>query len=128
MRESSLVRKIALAVYMLCFTVAAAFHAIDVIRRGLLPYDFAPALLNWFWTLLTLADPAVVLLLLTGRRRTGLALAFVLMLLDVSANSYALLGLGYPEFAVSLMLQSAFLGFVLGSIGFLWRSPTQGTS
>jgi hypothetical protein len=125
-RPTSLVEKIVLALYVLCFTTAAAFHAIDLIRWGWLPYTFAPAILNWFWALLTVADPLAVLLLLTGRRRMGLCFALVVMILDVAANGYAFFGLGYREFAVALQLQAAFLGFILGSIGFLWKRQTPG--
>lgn len=121
MRDNRLVEQIALAVYIACFTVATALHATALIRGGWLPYTLAPAAMNWFWTLLTIADPAVVLLLLTDRRRTGLALALLIMLLDVAVNGYALFGLGYSEFSLSLLLQTAFLCFVLGSIGYLWK-------
>jgi hypothetical protein len=124
---SSFTGKIAIAVYVLCFTAAAIFHATDLLRWGWLPYDFAPAPMNWFWTLLTLADPLVVVLLVTGRRRTGLGLALMIMVFDVAANGYALFGLGYTEFAASLVPHSAFLGFILGSIAFLWRGRSSGT-
>ncbi len=48
------------------------------------------------------------------------------MTLDVAANSYALLGLGIPSFAGPLVMQTAFFGFVVGSIAFLW--PKRRTS
>jgi hypothetical protein len=121
--RSSRSETIVLAIYVACFAVATAFHASDLIRWGWLPYTFAPAPLNLFWTLLTVADPAVILLLLAGWRRTGLALALAILVLDVAANGYALFGLGYQQFAMSLPLQAAALGFILGSIGFLWTSP-----
>lgn len=55
--------------------------------------------------------------------RAGLALAAIIMVCDVAANSYAFFVLGIEGFAVALPLQAAFLGFVLGSIGFLWPAP-----
>ena len=110
----------ALAVYLAAFGVAAGYHAWDIIRWGFLPYDFAPRPLNAFWTSLTLLDPLVIALLVTGRRRLGLSLAALVMAADVAANAYAFLALGYPEFGRSLPMQSAFLGFVLGSLPFLW--------
>ena len=121
LKGNSRVETVALAIYVLCFSVATMFHVLALVRGGWLPFTLAPAAMNWFWTLLTFADPAVLLLLITGRRRAGLALALLIMVLDVGVNSYALFGLGYSDFSMSLLLQTAFLGFVLGSIGFLWR-------
>lgn len=79
--------------------------------------------LNLFWTALILLDAAVVILLLLGHRRSGLVLALAIMVLDMAANSYVLFGLNIPFFAVPIQLQTAFLGFVLGSIAFLWPKP-----
>lgn len=127
----TLAQACALAVYLAAFGIAAAFHARDVARRweqtgGLsLPYDFAPLPLNLFWTSLTLLDPLVIGLLVAGRRRLGLLLAAGVMTADVAVNSYAVFALDYAGFARSLPVQSAFLGFVLGSLPFLWpeRAP-----
>lgn len=113
----------AIVVYVACFSIATLNHAADVVRGGWLPYRFAPLPLNMFWTALTLLDPAVVLALLAGWRRVGLSLALAIMIVDVAANSYALYGLDYSGFSVSLQLQTAFLGFVVGTIAFLW--PTK---
>ena len=77
-----------------------------------------------YWTSLTVLDPLAVVLLVFAPRK-GLLLALAIMLTDVAINSgvtymdlppaspYAV---GYP-----VQLQTAFLGFVLGSIPFLWR-------
>ncbi len=46
------------------------------------------------------------------------------MVLDVLANGYAWIVLRRPEFGDSLPLQMTFLGFILGSIGFLWPKST----
>lgn len=113
-----------LAVYILAFGAAACFHALDLIRWGLFPYRFAPWPMNVFWTSLTLLDPLAIALLVTGRRRTGLVLASAIMIADVAVNSFAHFGLGYSDFTISLLLQTAFLGFVLGSLPFLWRQRT----
>jgi hypothetical protein len=76
-----------------------------------------------YWTSLTVLDPLAVFLL-TFAPRKGLLLALVIMLTDVAINS----GVTYMElppsspYAVNyaVQLQTAFLGFVLGSIPFLW--------
>lgn len=111
---------IALAVYILCFAIGTVSHALDFLAQGLRPYSWGPPLLEVFWSSLMVLDPAAAALLLSGKRRAGLALAAIIMVCDVAANSYAFFVLGIEGFAVALPLQAAFLGFVLGSIGFLW--------
>ena len=77
-----------------------------------------------YWTSLTVFDPLAVFLLIFAPRK-GLLLALVIMLSDVAINS----GVTYTDlppaspYAVDygVQLQTAFLGFVLGSIPFLWR-------
>ena len=77
-----------------------------------------------YWTSLAVFDPLAVFLLIFAPRK-GLLLALVIMLTDVAINS----GVTYMElppaspYAVdsAVQLQTAFLGFVLGSIPFLWR-------
>lgn len=113
-------QRIALAVYIICFTVGTVSHALDFLALGLRPYSWGPPLLEAFWSSLVVLDLAVVTLLLRGQRRWGLALAAIIMVSDVAGNSYALFVLGIEGFEVALPLQAAFLGFVLGSIGFLW--------
>jgi hypothetical protein len=76
--------------------------------------------LKLFWTLLVLLDPTVIALLLFQRLRSGLLLALAIMLADVAANSYAAFALHFRGFSTALLLQTLFLGFVLGSISFLW--------
>ena len=55
-------------------------------------------------------------------RKLGLILAAVIMTLDVTANTYALVVLNIPAFGVAVVLQATFLGFVIGSIPFVWPS------
>jgi len=113
-------QRIALTVYVACFAIGTISHALDFWVLGLRPYSWGPPLLEAFWSSLVLLDPAVAGLLLFGKRRAGLVLAAIIMVCDVAANSYAFFVLGIEGFAVALPLQAAFLGYVLGSIGFLW--------
>lgn len=122
MKSSGPSGRAVVAVYVAAYAAATAFHAADIIRWGLLPYRFAPLPLNIFWTSLVVIDPLVIALLLLGWRRSGIGLALATISADVAVNSYALFGLGYSEFSVSLQLQTAFLGFVLGSAMFIWPS------
>ncbi len=79
--------------------------------------------LEVFWTSLVGLDAAVVGLLLANRRRADLLDALVVMVVDVAANAYALFLARMPFQADRLVLQALFLGYVLGSIPFLWRAP-----
>lgn len=115
-------QRIVLGVYILCFAIGTVGHTLDFLALGPRLYSWGPPLLEAFWSSLVVLDFAVVALLLAAKLRAGLALAAIIMLCDVAANSYALFVLGIDGFAVALPLQAAFLGFVLGSIGFLWPS------
>lgn len=98
--------------------------------HGVVSIPAAPLSMNVFWTSLVVLNPLVIVLLLTGRRRGGLLLALAIMCIDVAVNSYALFALHIPGFTAPLLLQTAFFGFVLGSIVFLWprREATGGSS
>jgi len=122
----TLAQAAALAVYLAAFAVASFFHASDIVSWGLFPYDHAPRWINVFWTSLTLLDPLVIALLVAGRRRLGLALAALVMAADVTVNSYAFFVLDFSASPGSLLLQGAFLGFVLGSLPFLWPERAGG--
>ena len=113
--------KAALTLYCLCFTQGAIAHILDFIRRGWPPYHHGPLPVRIFWTALIVLDPAVILLLIK-HRRAGLTLAATVMLLDVATNSYATFTLHDNGFALALPLQCIFLGYILGSLPFLWPS------
>ena len=116
----------ALAIYIACFSIGAFNHARDFAAFGWRPYQGVALPIEAFWSALILLDLSVVALLCAGRRNLGLALAAAAMLADVGVNAYALIGLGISALAVPLVLQALFLGFVFGSIGFLWRTGHQG--
>lgn len=115
------VQKACLAVWMLAFAVGTVTHIRDVLANGWLPRPDAPLAIGIFWKALTLVDPFVVVLLAT-RRRFGLALGLTVMIIDVLVNSYVWYGQGVPGLAMAIQLQTLFLGFVLGSIAFLWHA------
>jgi len=112
--------RLALAVYIGCFGYGAITHAADFVQIGWLPYRAGLPVMNLFWNLLVVLDAAVVALLLARWRRCGLLLALLVMILDVAINSYAWYGLGMGGMGTALQLQSMFLGFILGSLPFLW--------
>lgn len=123
-RSESLQVRVALACYVICFTIGVLSHGHDFLTYGWRPYRWGSMPLEVFWTSLILLDVSVIALLLIGWRRSGLLAAFTIMILDVAANSYALSGMGIGASARNLVMQSAFLGFVAGSIAFAWpKSP-----
>ena len=63
---------------------------------------------------------AAIATLLSRFRRSGLLLAAAIMMADVAANTYALVALNIRAFSLAVPLQAIFLGFVLGSLPFLW--------
>ncbi|WP_210357435.1 hypothetical protein [Sphingomonas beigongshangi] len=108
-----------LGLYVICFGAGAFNHARDFLARGSRPYAFLPLPLELFWSALLPLDLAVIILLSCGCRRTGLTLAAAIMLVDVTANSHAVRSYGW-DVGAALQLQTLFLGFVLGSLPFLW--------
>lgn len=115
---------IALGVLIGGFSIGAFNHARDFLTLGWRPYSGVPLPLEAFWTSLLLLDLAAVALLSLGRRRAGLSLAMAIMIVDVSANAYASWFLKIPGLEVALLIQAAFLGFVVSSTILLWPART----
>jgi hypothetical protein len=97
------------------FLFGSATHALDFVHFGWWPYRFGPPPLNIFWNALVVLDAAIAGLIFAGWRVAGLASASIVMIADVAANTYAWLGLGFDAFAISVPVQSAFLGLVLAT-------------
>jgi len=114
--------RLVLGLYVACFGVGALNHARDFLTYGWRPYNWGPHLLEIFWTSLIALDVLVIMLVLSKFRRAGLLLATAVMLADVTANTYALVVLGIPAFGLAVPLQATFLGFVLGTLPFVWPS------
>lgn len=114
--------RLVLAIYSVCFAIGAFNHARDFLAYGWRPYAWAPVPLEMFWSSLIIFDCLAVMLLGLRIRKHGLILAAVIMTLDVTANTYALVVLNIPAFGVAVVLQATFLGFVIGSIPFVWPS------
>ena len=115
--------RIVLAIQALCFAAGAFNHGRDFLIRGWRPYRFAPyPAFELYWSALILLDLMVVVLLLTGRIRPALLLGLAIMLSDVAINVSATHAMGVATYGWPLLLQAMFLGFVVGSIGFLWNT------
>ncbi len=106
-------------VYAICFAIGVLSHAKDFALYGARPYDVAPLPIEVFWSSLILIDALMVVILLSRHKRLGCYIALLVMMADVSINTYALLSLNIESLAGPLVLQSIFLGVILGSIGFL---------
>jgi len=118
--RSNVRSRVVLAIYVACFGVGAFNHARDFLVYGWRPYSWGPLLLEALWTLLVLLDLLAIALILSRFRRSGLVLAAAIMIFDVMANTYALVVLAIPAFGLAVSLQATFLGFVLGSLPFVW--------
>jgi len=112
--------RVVLGLYIACFGVGACNHARDFISYGWRPYHWGFPLLEIFWTSLIFLDALAIATLLSRFRRSGLLLAAAIMMADVAANTYALVALDIRAFGLAVPLQAIFLGFVLGSLPFLW--------
>jgi hypothetical protein len=111
--------RFALAILSVCFAIGGLVHISDIVRGGMLPYYLAPLPINAYWTSLAVLDLFVVWLL-WRYRRLGLTVALAIMVSDVGINSYVVYILKTSPSLVPLQLQTLFLGFVLGCVGFLW--------
>jgi len=99
-------RTVVLTILTICLVIGGAVHV-------------APLPVNVYWTSLAALD-LLAAFLLWRRRRFGLTLTVAIMLSDVAVNSYVTYGLNLAASFAPLQLQTLFLGFVFGSIGFLW--------
>ena len=113
-------RRAVWTVLLLGFGWGTFTHALDYFNLGWAPYRMATPGMNLFWNALVFLDLAVVALLLSPFRRTALVAATALMVADVGVNSYAAFGLGLSGFPLGVAFQSAFLGFILGSLPVMW--------
>ena len=116
-----------LAVYVTCFAVGVIMHGLDFLTYGWRPYAWEPPIFEMFWSSRLVLDISVIVLLVLGKRRSGLSLALAIMAADVAVNAYAYFILQIPGFAVALLLQTLFLIFVLCSISYVWPRQTAET-
>ncbi|WP_444912426.1 hypothetical protein [Microbulbifer sp. PAAF003] len=112
-------RKIYIYVIAACFMIGCINHVADIVNGGPFPYTFAPFGFNVFWTALSVIDLLVVVLLI-AKLRAGLIFAAIVMVLDVTLNSYAIYGVGVKLAFWPVQIQTIFCGFVLGALPALW--------
>ncbi len=114
-------------VYALCFALGSMSHAKDFLVYGWRPYNAAPLPIEVFWSSLILVDLVVVGVLLSKHKRLGAILAISVMLTDVLINTYATIVLEFDILVGPLVLQSIFLGFILGTIGLVFQPLMRST-
>lgn len=112
------VERIVVGVLVAGFAIGTLTHVLALLNRGWTVNSSAPVWMNVYWTSLTFLDPLAALLLLRSRR-TGLMLASAIMLSDVAINTYASYLFGFTGVPFQVQLQTVFLGFLLGAVGFL---------
>jgi hypothetical protein len=95
-------------------------HALTFLRSGLVPVPSLPMAYNWFWSALTVVDPAIAVGIIFAPR-AGIAAAIALMISDVAVNVTA--SGGFAEWAI--WFQSAFGLFVLASAPYCWQRTAQ---
>ena len=109
------------AIYVLCFGLGTLSHGRDFLLNGLRPYAAAPLPFEAFWSSLIFIDIVVIGFLCSRNMRFGVVLALAIMLADVAINTYATMMLGIDILVGPLVLQSVFLGFMVGTIGFVLK-------
>ena len=116
--------------FIMAFAGATHNHATDMVRGGLFPYAKwygVPEIFNWYWTSLTVLDPLAVVALWFNVR-VGYMVALCIMLTDVPINWYVNTRYwGLPLYQnPSLMMQAAFLVFLLLTACRIWRLSEPG--
>jgi hypothetical protein len=117
---------IIIGVYLLGFSVGILSHLYDIYIYGFLGYKFAPFVLNVYWTLLTLFDTTVIILLLT-KFKIGVILATIVMITDILVN----LGFGINYYFITkkfimwgLFTQIPFGFFIFFTAKYLLKKQT----
>jgi len=119
-----------LVVFIMAFTGATYNHVTDMVRGGLFSYAKwygVPEPFNWYWTSLTVLDPLAVVALWFNVRM-GYMAALGIMLTDVPINGYV--NTRYWMLPLyenpSLVMQTAFLAFLMVTARRIWRLSGSG--
>ncbi|WP_345215563.1 hypothetical protein [Georgenia halophila] len=116
-----------MVVWIVGFLIGTTTHILDLVAGGLGTYAEVPTPLRLFWVSLTVIDP-VTAALLALRRRAGIVLALIVILVDIAVNwtVFATVG-GHPLFGV--VNQTLFAAILLVTAPILWRwFPTPSTA
>jgi hypothetical protein len=119
-----------LVVFVLALAGATVNHLVDQVRHGWFPYaDLygAPQAFNLYWTSLTFLD-AFAVFALCFHVRAGWVMALGILLTDVPINLYATLHIWKLNVIENdaLLMQSAFLAFLLVMSRRIWRLTRPG--
>lgn len=77
--------RLIVAVWLLGFAVGAVTHTLDLVLGGRDVYSDFPMLVRWFWVLLTVLDPLIIVLLVR-RSRAAAPTAVIVMVADLAVN------------------------------------------
>lgn len=102
------------------FTVGALSHIWDILHAGTRAYDGYAEPIRFFWFSLALIDPFVVFLL-WDKRRSGVVLAVLTIMIDYAVNVSVSLPLSVGSVPAGLTRLTLFAAVVLGTAPMLWR-------
>ena len=107
-----------------CFIGASFNHTRDMVLGGVFPYRSVPFFFNAFWTSLALIDLGVPLAFLCGKPKLALALAVVIMTIDVVVNTVfaAMYRNNIYVDNIDLIAQTAFFITLLIVAPIAWRA------
>ncbi len=114
-------KSLSISIYVTLLAIGGTIHLVDILKSGWLPYNYVPLWMNGYWTSLLFFDYAAVLLLIR-HRNAGLIAALIIMLSNVAINTHAHNLLG-GDIYWGYIAQTLFLGFIFGSIAWLWERP-----
>ncbi len=123
MSTESIWIKVCVTIAIVLFSAGGLIHAVDVVRDGWLPYDFAPYWVNVYWTSLLPLD-FLAALLLWSRSRWAILLALSIMISDVWINTWMHSYFGNLNIFWGYIVQVLFLGFLLAIAWPYWRYAT----
>ena len=116
--RSDTLRIVILVLWIAGFLVGTTTHVIDLVVGGENAYDGFPLGTRVFWMSLTVLDP-ITAVLLARRRRAGIVLALVVILVDVAVNWTVFATIGIPLFGV--VNQTLFAILLVSTAPMLWR-------
>lgn len=115
------IQRYILTLYTIAFAIGTATHSYDVYLHGWpVNWSHIPEWINIFWSSLLILDPLVILLL-WKKRNLAILLAFLIMISDVSINSYVAYNVTSYGMNMYLVLQGIFLIFLLSSASYVWK-------
>ncbi|MDF0515542.1 hypothetical protein PX701_18090 [Agromyces sp. H3Y2-19a] len=117
-KRSDTLRIVILIAWIAGFLIGTTTHVTDLVLGGADTYAEFPLGTRVFWMSLTVLDP-ITAVLLARRRRAGIVLALVVILVDIAVNWTVFATIGIPLFGV--VNQTLFAILLISTAPMLWR-------